>query len=327
MANYATVDDLRADALFRAGEPQSSTSPFWVQSLIYMNRIMRDLMLGGQIAVGRDLATSAGIYDHLVSQPIIDWWWARARGVLMTAVGRDTDTVTLTQASTSGTLGATVASSLAGYRLMANQLPTIPLIAAHTGGTAAITLDAEWPEVSVAGGTCKLWKDTYTLATDFLRFAAPPYIHNTWAQGISIGCIENRDTEWPLSMIPQGPPTQAYLRGPNTIVLNAWDTRAYRFEYEYLAMPADLVAGAGVTLLPAHYRPILSIGTSMLIADNKGDDRAQTFASEYREMLGRMAQEHRKMISGGSAVFGQYKCRSGTGIRAPQPNGEIFLVS
>mgnify|MGYP001226875597 FL=1 len=326
MANLTTVDDLRADALFRAGEPQSSTSTFWVQSLVYLNRVLRDLMLGGQIAVGRDLATSAGIYDHLVSNPINDWWWARARGVLTTAVGRDTDTVTLTLGSTSGTLGATVANSLVGYRIMANQLPTVPLISAHTAGTAAITLDAAWPEVSVAGGQAKLWFDTYTLASDFLRFAAPPYVHSTWSSGISVGCVENRDSEWPLALMPQGPPTQAYLRGPQTLVLNAWDTRAYRLEYEYIAMPPDLVAGAGVTLLPAHYRPVLAVGTAMLICHDKGDDRAQRFASEYREMVGRMIQEHRKMISGGSAVFGQYKVRQGSALRSQQKNGELFLL-
>lgn len=323
--NLSTVDDLRADALFRAGEQQSATSKFWVQSLVYLNRVMRDLMLGGQIAVGRDLATSAGIYDHLVSSPVNDWWWARARGILNTTAGRNTDTVTLTQGSVSGTLGATVATDLDGYRIRANQLATAPLISAHTSGSAAITLDAEWPEETVAGGSTVIWKDSYALASDFLRFCAPPYIHSTWSRQASVGCVENRDSEWPLSLMAQGPPTQAYLRGPQTLVFNAWDTRAYRLEYEYIAMPADLTAGTGTTPLPPHYRPLLAIGTAMLIAHDKGDDRAKTFASEYREMLGRMSQEHRKMISGGSAVFGQFKPRQATQFRGYQPHGELFL--
>ena len=66
MSTYLlSVDDLRADALFRAGEPQSSSSSFWTKSLDYLNRIQRQLAIGGAIAVGRDLATVAGISPRL----------------------------------------------------------------------------------------------------------------------------------------------------------------------------------------------------------------------------------------------------------------------
>lgn len=290
-----------------------------------MNRIQRDLMLGGQIAVGRDLATSAGIYDHLVTVPMTDWWWARSRGVLNTVVGRNSDTITLTQGSTSATLGATVADSLAGYRIRANNLPTIPLISAHSGGSASVTLDAAWPEDTQTAVTCEIFKLSNSLASDFLRFASPPYVHNTWAQGLSVGAVQNRAQNWPLSLVTQGIPTMAFMTAPQTVEVNAWDTRAYRFEYEYVAMPSDLAAG-GTTLLPQHHRPILSVGTSMLIAHDKGDDRAKTFASEFRELAMRMMQEHRRMISGGSSTFGMFKTRQGSGHRSYQSNGELFLV-
>lgn len=326
MANYTTVDDLRADALFRAGEPQTSSSSFWVQSLVYLNRIYRDLLLGGQIAVGRDLATSAGIYDHLVSTPITDWWWARKVGVLTTVAGRTSDTVTVTNGSTSGTWGAGITGSRAGYRIQINNLPTVPLISTHTSTSASFTMDAAWPEVTQTAVPCNIFLLAGTLATDFLRFSAPPYVHSTFSGGISVGCTENRDDNWPLASVPQGPPTQAYLTAPQTVTLNAWDTAQYRLEYEYIAMPVDLVAGSLTTLLPPHHRAVLALGTAMLIAHDKGDERAKTLASEYRELVGRMLQEHRKMISSGSSIFGQMRTRRGWRGRGYQPNGELFLT-
>ena len=118
----------------------------------------------------------------------------------------------------------------------------------------------------------------------------------------------------------------AFMTAPQTVEVNAWDTRAYRFEYEYIALPADLVAGSGTTIFPPHYRPLLSIGTSMLICHDKGDDRAKTFASEFRELAMRMCQEHRRMISGGSSVFGQFKARQSPAFRSQQLHGELFIV-
>src|SRR3990172_9500813 len=130
MANLTTTEDLRLDALFRAGEPASASSALYAKALEYVNRIQQDLLLGGGIAVGRDLATSAGIYAHVVDLPLTDWWWARKqpRGVLNTDALVEAGTVTVTEGSTAVTFSSAPAVSVAGWRLEVSKLPTVPRI-------------------------------------------------------------------------------------------------------------------------------------------------------------------------------------------------------
>jgi hypothetical protein len=324
MSYNQTVDDLRADALFRAGEPYDSTGSLWSKALEYLNRVQQSLLLGGGIAVGRDLATSAGIYAHLVDIPITDWWWARKRGVLTTTAAVQ-GTVTTTQNSAAITFGSDPGAALDGYRIQIANLPTVPLIDGHAGGTSA-SLDSTWPEDSQAGAGYNAFKLDYALPTDFLRFASVPMMHHAYQTTITIGSLENRNTQYPLSGIGQGVPTLAFLVGQKTLQVNAWDTRGYRLEFEYVCMPPPLVA-AGDVLLPAHHRAVLASGAAMMLLFDKSDPRAANFASEYREGVARMVQEHRRAMSGGSPVFGQIKPRARNPIqRASQPLGELYLV-
>lgn len=325
--SYQTVDELRVDALWRAGEPQSATSIMWDASLRYMNRIQQGLLLGGAIAVGRDLAASAGIYAHLVDLPITDWWWARKRALLTTTKARDLTATALTNASATGTLSATTTPSLVGLRMLVQGRETTPVVATHTSGTDTFTMDAVWPEDTYAG-PITFFVSEYPLAADFLRFSAPPYVHAYGGAPIPVGSFESQGTEYPWSVVLSGAPSRAFQLGPQTVGLNAYDSsRSYRLEYEYVAMPIDLVAGAS-PILPQHHRSVLAVGTAMMLCFDKSDSaRAQNLASEYRELVGRMAQEHRRMLSGGSNLFGQFRFRAPLGFeRRPQPMGEMYLI-
>jgi hypothetical protein len=325
MANNSSVADLRLDALWRAGEPGDSTSSFWTKSIEYLNRIQQTLLLGGGVAVGRDLATSAGIYAHLVDMPLIDWWWARARGVFNTNVGQLL-TATLTQGSTTVTFSANATPSLVDYRVQVAGLSTVPLIAAHTSGTATATLDAAWPEATQTSVAVNVFKLKQSLNTDFLRFAATPYLHANRYGGIAIASSETAFTMYPYSMIPQGIPTRAFMVAPQTVEMNSWDTRAYRFEFEYVAMAADLDV-PNTPILPTHHRAVLAVGGAMLMAFDKGDTRSAFLASEYRELVQRMVQEHRQMMGAGSTSFGQIKTRqTEMAVRGTQRLGELYLV-
>lgn len=330
MANDQTTDDVRASALWRAGEPQDATSSFWVRSLDYLNKVQQALVAGGNIAVGRDLATSAGIYAHIVGLPITDWMWARKTGVLTTTAAIQTGTVTLTQNSNVVNFSVGITPSVVGYRILVNQLPTVPVIATHISGAATATMDAVWPEVTQTNVSYTLFPDAYVLPTDFLRFATPPYSHAYWRNPISISTFEQQTTYWPMGAIWKRPPQAGYLRPaglkPASVAFNSWDTRGYRLEYEYIAFPDALIAGS-TPILPAHYRETLSCGAAMLIAFDKGDPRAKELASEFRESVAMMVQEWRRALSGGSSIYGQFKCRAPWyRLRSLQPMGELFLV-
>lgn len=329
MATLETVEDLRSDALFRAGEPTTSTSSFYTKSLEYLNRIQQALLLGGGIAVGRDLATSAGIYAHVVDLPITDFWWARKnpRGVLTTDALIETGTVTVTEGSTAVTFSSAPTRSVAGWRLEVAKLPTVPRVLTHVAGATAAVLDAPWPEDTQTAAAFVVYNVEYALPGDFLRFAGAPYLHSRYQDPIPVSVPEVHDAAYPFGTFFKEPPSAAAMLQPRLIQLNSYDTRSYRLEFDYIFMPPDLQAN-GTVLLPHHHRSVLSSGAAMLIAFDKNDDRAENLASEFRETVRRLVQEHRKQLSAGSMTYGTFQTRMGQGGRKGriQPKGETFLI-
>lgn len=329
MANLDTVNDLAADALFRAGEPATGGS-YATRVYEYLNRTQRALLLGGSVAVGRDLATSAGIYAHVVDLPITDFWWARKqpRGVLTTDALIETGTVTVTLGSPTVTFSSAPAASVAGWRLEVSKLPTVPRILSHAAGATTATMDAPWPEITSAGAGYVLYNVEYDLAPDFLRFAGAPYLHSRYMDPIVVGVREGHDAAYPFGTFFRSPSSAAAMIQPRRIQMNSYDTRGYRLEYDYIFSPPDLQSG-GVTILPVHHRPVLAVGAAMLICFDKNDDKADNLASEYRELVQRMIQEHRKQLSAGSMVFGVHRTRLDQGRDRKgriQSKGETFLV-
>lgn len=329
MSTLRTVDDLRSDALFRAGEPQSSSSSFWAKSLEYLNRVQQQLLLGGSISAGRDLATSAGIYAHLVNTPITDWWWARKRAVFNTTAALErTVSGTLTQGTTTTlTVTSAISTDITGHYVFVLGKPTVYRSRANVDpSTTGVYLDAAYVDDDVTDPSIEIAKLEYDLAGDFLRFCSRPTPQASGGSPVDVASIEQRNSDWPLASVLKGRPTRAFMVGPRTLAFNAYDTRPYRVEYEYVAMPPDLTEGT-FPLLPEHHRQVLASGAAMLMLFDKDDSRAANLASEYRELVGRMAQEHRKAISGGSATFGQFRFRQpGLTKRSPQTLGELYLI-
>jgi hypothetical protein len=335
MANFTDMDDLRNVALWRAGEPQDSTSDFWAQSLTYLNKVQQILLLGGGAAVGRDLATSAGIYNMTVQIPMVDWWWARKRGVLTTTEAVDDDgggtatTVTATKDSATLTFSNSITPDVAGYRIIINNQETLPIILTHGGSTATATMDAVWPQATETAVTYKMWPEEVSLATDFLRFAGEPWLHSDFGPGIPGMSKEQMLSLSPMQTVSTGAIRSFAIVGDQTIVFDRFDTeRRYRFEYDYVAQPSDL--GAGDTpLLPRHHRQVLSTGAAMLMLQDKNDARAENLASEFRELVMRMGQEHRKILGNSSSMMAQFAVRGRNyrgRRRGAQTKGEQFLV-
>ena len=329
MANNQLTEDLRIEALFRAGEPQDTTSVFWTKALDYLNAIQDTLISGGGVAVGRDLAQSAGIYARLVSPPQTDWWWARTTGVVTTKALFDATALTLTQGSTALTaLSPTPTENLTGWRLImeSNGNETAPIIAFHDMAQGIITLDSEWPEATVTGGGGRFVKFEYDLPSDFVRFAQKPFLHSGNARSIDVAGLEQRDDEFPVTQNFKGEPTRAYMVGEQRIAVNGFDDRGFRLEFEYIRRPTPL-QGDDEPILPPTHRRVLSAGAAMMIAFDKNDEKMENLASEYRELVQIMHQHQRRAISSGSGVFGQYKTRNPSRrIRSPQANGELFLT-
>lgn len=326
MANYQLTEDLRIDALFRAGEPQDATSDFFVPSLRYLNRINQILVLGGGVAVGRDLAQSAGIYARLVSPPITDWWWARKRGNLTTLTDVEFTGAGVINGGNLIVLAPAVAPSLVGRRVLFDGEDVSPIVEVHPSGSTVATLDG--PFIGTTSGTQAgtFIQLEYDLPQDFLRFVQKPTVHSSWKRSLNVSGLEQRDEEFPILGDFKGIPTRAYYVGPQRVALNAHDDTAYRFEFEYIKMPLELT-GDDQPDLPPHHRQVLAVGAAMMIAFDKNDGRSTELASEYRELVSAMHQEHRRMLTGGSSTFASFKVRAPSRrLRSQQDSGTLFFV-
>lgn len=325
MASYLqTTNDLRIDALFRAGEPQSSSSQFWTKSLVYLNRVQRDLVIGGGISVGQPLSRASGFYAWVGNDAVTDFFWARRLGRFNTTAGQSNLTVTATQGSTAITLSAAPTVNISDWRIQIAKLRTLPRIAGGAG--TAWVLDGEWPEDTQTTAACDIFKPDYDLPADFVRFSAPVYGHGSFARTIPVSTRETQFEEWPWANVVQGQPYKAFRIGDQKIALNSWDTKAYRFEFDYIAIPADLQEDS-IPIIPMAHRSLLSTGAAMMILVDKNDERAQNLASEYREQVHRMVQAHNRSLTGGSSDFGVFKTREPVQMqRSLQPQGELYLV-
>ncbi len=300
MANYTTVADLKADALWRAGEPTDGSSDYETAVMAYMNAVQLGLLLGGPFGPSDEKG---------IELPIVDWYWARKHppGVFNTEAEITTGTVSVTKGSTTLTFSSAPAASVAGWRIRINSLAPVPRVSAHTAGQTTATLDAAWTEDSQSAVTYKLFKIEYTLATDFLRFVGRPLIPD-YPYKIEVIDQDALETQYPITTIAAGTPSTAALIQPQTLRLNKWTEDPLRVEYNYIVLPTDLAAD-GTPVLPRHHRRILSVGAAALVCFDKSDDKAAALLRELNAILRSMLQEHAHHMRRMARAFGQFKTR------------------
>jgi len=165
VANYSTVRDLRNDALWVAGEAQTSASSYYARSLEYLNAVLIALLAGGPLGA--------------LDLPAMDWWWAyrQRRGQLSidNAVNTAQDTsITLTLASNTATFNVAPTLPLQRYRLaLMDDQDQLFRVYTHDGGSTSATIDFPWGKATRTTAGWVAWKDQYQLPVDFVRFATP----------------------------------------------------------------------------------------------------------------------------------------------------------
>ena len=302
MANYDTVNDLKADALFRAGEPIDGSSDYEAAVVTYLNAVQQGLLLGSPFGLDR---------PGLPTLPIIDWWWARAIALLQTEAAIQAGTVALTQGVATATFSVAPAVSVAGWHLQVGTRPVVPEIIAHTAASPTATLDAPWPDGTVTAEPFVLAKLQVTLPTDWLRSVGPGRVVVSeppgvgWLQIVDWSTLE---AVAPRSRLLEGLPDLAALLDPQTLEVRRWTTGPVRLEVPYLQLPADLSLG-GTPRVPRHHRRLLAVGASVLILLDKADDKVAALLGEFKALHGAMVQEHTHHLRRLSARFGQIVTR------------------
>src|SRR6267142_4794759 len=341
-----TTDSLRDYALWLGGEPTDGTSDYQDRILQHMQTVLNTFVNGGTLGT-RDVATSAGLYEHFVDIATTDWLWLRkyppfafnttpaiiGSGASVVQSGPTPEqigTVNVTNGSTLISFTIAPSKSVANWRLrtlvqgagIAFPPLTVPRIASHIAGATTAVLDAPWPQDTQSMSDFVLIQLEYALPTDFVRFCESPYVHGGWGgmgggwtssslPRLAIGSVQQVGDQFPITQISQGPPTAAGRFNAETIQLNTWDAQSYRIEFSYIFNPPALQVGIQQQpLIPMRFRQVYSLGAAMLIMQDKVDSRAGGLSSEFREIVAHMGNEYRKEQTAGSELAGRHLFRA-----------------
>jgi len=103
--------------------------------------------------------------SHVVPFKPRAWWWLEKTQDIQTHA-KVTGTVTITDGSTSITLGTAPSVSLAGYRFKVQGFEEVIEITAHTAATTSATLKSAWRRGNVSAVSYTAWKDYTSLDSD-----------------------------------------------------------------------------------------------------------------------------------------------------------------
>lgn len=275
MSRYLeTADLILQDVLGRAGEKTAITGSNVSDYLARAKRYVQH-----------------AYFDVLEHAP---WPWALKDppGVL-TLAAKQTGTATITEGSTAVTLGATIATSMAGRWFHVDSLNVPYRITAHTAGTNALTLDAPYQEDSVSAGACTIWQDEYTLATDCLKPWAGWDRNNPASRVDIVGMSEMRD-RYPNRYTPGiHARLMSVVRG-NKVRIRPWpETQGVTLEYDYTVAPAadftfDGTAATDTPVIPLIDRSILSDAATGQLMLEKNDPRAGDMVGLAKGKLAQM---------------------------------------
>lgn len=223
------------------------------------------------------------------------WWWLRNHTDLNILVEITAGTVSVVQDSASANLSSTIASSVTGYYFLADGDDEIYEISAHTAGTAALTLGANYIEATDATSSYALWKYKYALpanAKEVISVYRDDRIEPLEAVGI-------RDFRARVAQNPkkEGPPeiyttTDFDSSGNREIwIYPAKDDERHLLHVDYIQEADALDADADLPLMPVEDRSILYLGALEMAWRNiqRNTEEANNSKALFDEKLAKMA--------------------------------------
>lgn len=291
MSNFQYTTDLKADALWRAGEPTDGTSDYDAVCLTYLNRIYQAVWQGGQ---------------ELAPDINEDWLWLSKTGVLTITPGISTGSVSVTKGSTAVTFSnsptdsLSLAVSVSGWFLRIVGHQDVFRISSHIAGQTTATLDSTYTGDTASGASYDVFPLEYTLASDVLRLKSPMWARTTATQfpyspgKISVMDLSSLRELYPLDRIASTIPSAAAMVADQIVRFNTWPTGYMRIEYDYLRVPPALTGAAlEEPVIPLKDRRILADGALGFLFADKNDDRSASMGQAVNAQLQAMANENR----------------------------------
>lgn len=280
MANLATVSDLLSHVLFSAGELTDGSSDFHDQALILLNRVYRDIWMGG------------GALDPQINE---DWWWLREAGAITLNPVIDSGTISVTNNDATAILSVSSSISLQGRFLKVDEHSDVFKISSHTAGTANMTLESVYTGDTDTTASYSIFQTDYTLA-NHLKLAGEMKQYRSWPFIISAISSRNFDLNFPLQKLKSGAPDKFTYLDSTTVRFNSIgdkDGGYIKIDYNYLRVPDDLEIG-GTPLVPLQYRHVLSDFATALLMKDKDDTRASDALALGKAGMVAMRRENRQ---------------------------------
>lgn len=118
-------------------------------------------------------------YWRLLSWARWPWALSTTPGIITTIAKQDVSVSSISSATPAiVTLSATIATSQAGRKFYVEGNQSVYRIAAHTAGTAALTLDAKYVETETAGSAV-IFQDEYQMGANVLKIWDPLSVRGT----------------------------------------------------------------------------------------------------------------------------------------------------
>ena len=291
MANLTTSADIIDYVLFVAGEKTDSTSDFYEQTIIELNRAHLSILKGGQEL-----------------EPTIQeqWKWLKtAEKALTLNPVEDTGTASVANNSTTVTLSATIATSMVGRFFKVDDHADVFPVTAHTAGTADITLGSVYTGSTNTAASFRLMQIDYDLTSDCLY----PTVFSTYQDnGGELQGLDEQDfiRRFPLNTLSSGVPTHVSLLSESSS--GSTLTNKVRFNryggtesgdlilvhYSYIKIPSDLADDTSEPLVPRIYRKVLADWTLAFILESMEDSRAGSRTTIAVRGLQAMAMDNRR---------------------------------
>jgi hypothetical protein len=274
LANFDSFEDIVADVLERGDEPTDGNSDW-------------------DAATRRAVVRAFHFFNN--SHPF--WWLEKdPPGAFSTVAPITSLTLTVAAAGegVAGTLSATYATSLAGYKILPTGEDYFMRVTAHTAGTAAVTLDTA-PEALAAGTEITIIKDEYNLASDVGML-----VDGLWTSDGHFIPLKSED--FIRQNFPDPPdqcwPPDCFTRlTKRKIRLSQYPDAVHRIEYPYTQVQVD-PSGSGDLVIDQNFRWVLSDGGLYFLHIFKSDKRAEAAKQLFETGIGQAIVYHHRLKLG-----------------------------
>jgi len=283
------------------------------EDLVTGRDILQAVLLNGgdSSSVTGDYATDSKRYIRETYWSLLGherWPWALSPtpGIITTLAKQDI-TVSSISAATPAivTLSATIATSQAGMKFYLEGEQSVYRVAAHTGGTATLTLDAKYVETNTAGAAV-LYQDEYQYPSTLLK-AWDPFTPRGWMYApIKLWDKPRFEEKFPKGSwgYGNGIIEAACEINPSSYSVSAtgvirrvrfapWSEEAINIEFDYATFHDLDFSGSGdgdTPRVPREYRSAIAYGATFLLLQAKDEPRAATFGSLYSGAINEMVQ-------------------------------------